>query len=121
MRFFPRTRLAAWLRTIRRGEESRERARDRGDDEERPDLEGDVDDAPGCRQRVLDLRGDGQELHRREEERVAEVVDVALPEVALERPDEHRADRVNGNRERERDSETGDEPAMPFLPRPQAV
>ena len=39
-------------------------------------ISADVDDATGGRERVLELRRDGQQLHRREEERVAERVDL---------------------------------------------
>ena len=72
-----------WLAPVAWREERGERAADRGDDDDRPDLEDDVDDPAGGGQRVLQLRGDSQQLNGREEDRVAEAVDLGAVGVAL--------------------------------------
>ena len=74
-----RGRLAAPVerRAVAGLEEGRDRAGRAGDHDHRPDLESDVDDPTTDRERVADLGRHGQELHGREEERVAEAVDVA--------------------------------------------
>src|SRR6476619_4868645 len=78
-------------RLVAAEEEGGEGARHRGYDEDRPELEHHVHDPAGGRNRVLQLRGDGQDLHGREEERIAEAVDVAPRQPALERPDQRGA------------------------------
>ena len=50
------------------------------------------------RERVPDLRRHGQQLHRREEERVAERVDVGVRRVSLEHVDRDRPDDVDRRR-----------------------
>ena len=55
-----------------------------GNDEHGPDLEADVDDATRNAEWVLDLRGDGQQLHRGKEECVEHAMDVGLLDVSLE-------------------------------------
>jgi hypothetical protein len=56
----------------------------------------------------------------REEERVAEAVDAAALEAALERPDQRRADEVHERRENEGDDHPREEPSMTLAPRDQA-
>src|SRR6476620_5845450 len=68
-------------------EERGERPGDGGDDADGPQLEDDVDDPPAARDRVLQGAGDGEQLHRREVERVGIPVDVRVLRVPLE--DEH--------------------------------
>jgi SAM-dependent methyltransferase len=101
---------------IARREEGRKRSRDRGHDEERPDLEEDVDDAAGGGERVPDLRGDGQELDGREEDGIAEGVDLGEARMALEHPDEHAADRVDDKGREQREQDPRDQPSVPPLP-----
>ena len=87
-----RGRLGHASLPIARLEEARDRARRAGDDDHRPDLQDDVDDAAGRRERVRDLRRDGEQLHRGEEERIEEGVDVALLRMPLEQVDRDGAD-----------------------------
>src|SRR5690242_17886940 len=61
-------RAATSTASVAAREERRERAGDGGDDEDRPELEEDVDDLPAARQGILERRGDRQDLDRREEE-----------------------------------------------------
>ena len=73
-------------------EERSEAACDCCDDEDRPELEADVDDLAGRRERILDRRRDSQQLYGREERSVAEAVDVATFVAALEYLDQDGAD-----------------------------
>ena len=97
---YPYAGLSFFARRCPRAEERRERAGDRGDDEQRPDLQEHVDEPPGRRHRVAHLRRDREQLHRREEQRVAHRVDVRSDAVVLEPPDQHRAGQVDEQRQR---------------------
>src|ERR1700730_5845149 len=80
-----------WLRRplalVACAEERGEAARDRGDDEDGPRLEGDIDHLAGRRQRVRDARRDGQQLHGAEKGGITESVDVTALLPALKYPD----------------------------------
>ena len=84
-------------------EEGREGTGDGGHDEDRPELEDDVDDLAAARQRILERRRDGQDLDGREEQRIPEPVDVAPLDTALERPHDERPCRVDSDRQEECD------------------
>jgi hypothetical protein len=62
----------AALARVSRAEEGSEAACNCSHDEDRPELEADVDDLAARRERVLDLRRDSQQLHGGEECGVAE-------------------------------------------------
>ena len=67
-------------------EERGERTGDGGHDEDRPELQKNIDDLASARDRVLQRRGDGQDLNRGEEESVSEAVDLASLLAALQQP-----------------------------------
>src|SRR5213076_1476791 len=62
-----RSRTSSPVATLKERRNSAGRA---GNDDHRPYLEDHVDGATRRRERILDLRGHGQELHRREEDGV---------------------------------------------------
>src|SRR3954464_10107784 len=103
-------------RLVTAHEEGGERAGDGGDDEDPPELEGDVDDLASVRDRILEGGGDRHDLGSREEERVAEAVDAAPFQPALVRPQQRRADSVHDSRETEGDDHPGEEPSMALAP-----
>jgi hypothetical protein len=75
--------------------ETPERASQRGDYRDRPDLHEDVENSSARRDRILDLRGDGQQLSCRPERGAAECLDLSLLGVALEQERRDRAEQVN--------------------------
>ena len=85
-----------------------QRTCDRRDDEKGPDLEEDVDDSPGRRQRVLDLGGDREQLHRREEHRIAEAMNVARLDALFEVIDEHGAEQIDDECDPQRQDNSGE-------------
>ena len=87
--------LSLGLARVARAKESGEAACDDGDDEDGPHLEADIDDPPGHRERVLDLRRNGQQLHGGEEGCVTESVDIPAFLAALECPCKHCAGGVD--------------------------
>jgi hypothetical protein len=98
-------------------EERRERPCDGGDHEDRPQLEHDVEHAPGDGQRVLQRRGDRQDLHGGEENGLTVGVDVGSLRSALDEPDAERAEEVDAEGQRERDQEPREEPPVTLAPR----
>src|SRR5262249_54007622 len=97
-------------------EEARGGAGGPGDDEDRQQLEKDVDEAPAGRQGVSELRRDGEQLHGREEERVAERPDLSSVRVTLEVVDEDGADGVDDERRTEDDRQADEQSRVVPLP-----
>jgi hypothetical protein len=98
-------------------EKARDCASRTRDDEHRPDFEEQIDDASGEAKRILDLRRDRQQLHRREEERVEEGVNVGLLRMAFEHVHQNRSDCIDHNGEDQHEQEAADETPMAFFPR----
>src|SRR4029453_14932269 len=76
-------------------EERGHRASRAGHEEHAPDLEQDVQDAPAGGQRVLQRRGYGQQLYRREVERVEDRLDLGARSIPLQEVDRDRADECH--------------------------
>jgi hypothetical protein len=64
------------LARVARAKETGEAACDYRNDEDGPHLEADIDDPAAHRERVLNLRRDGQQLHGGEKDRITESVNV---------------------------------------------
>src|SRR5919201_3753321 len=113
-----RTRSAIyWRLRIRRLEEGGHRAGRACDDDHGPELEHDVDDSAAHRERVLDLRGDRQQLNRGEEGRVAERLHLGAGGVPLEEVDPDGAECVDDERREDYDRQTREQPPVPGLVR----
>src|SRR5450755_3318565 len=90
--------LAAFL------EEAADRAGEPGDHGNRVDLHKHVEDSSSERDRVLDLRGNRQQLSRRPEHSASERVDLSLLGVTLEQETRDRTEHVHpGGRDGDRD------------------
>jgi len=76
-------------------QEAAERAGERRDHRDRVDLHEHVEDSAADRDRILDLRGDGQQLSRRPKRSAAERLDLGLLGVALEQERRDRKQQVN--------------------------
>src|SRR5665213_613503 len=94
--------LALGLARVARAKECGEAACDDGDDEDGPHLEADIDDPAGHRERVLDLRRNGKQLHGGEEGFVTESFDTPALPPALEYPCKHCPSCVDPNGPAER-------------------
>src|SRR5664280_372412 len=94
--------LSLGLARVARAKECSEASCDDGDDKDGPHLEADIDDPSGNRERVLDLRRNGQQLHGGEEGCVTESFDIPAFLAALEYPCEHCADGIDQNGQAER-------------------
>ncbi len=70
---------------------------------------------PGSRQRVLDLRRDGQQLDGGEERGVSQTVDVATLDAELELVGEERAGHSDEEREAEGEHQSRREPPVSLL------
>src|SRR5436190_7657648 len=105
------------LARVAGGEERREAASDRRNDEDRPRLERDVHHLPRRRDRVLERGRDSQELYEGEEDRVAEAVDIAALLPVLEDKDQDRAHGCDRDGQAERDQETSEKAPMPLFDR----
>ena len=109
--------LDSRLTRVARAKESGEAARDHGDDEDRPQLQADIDNPAGRRQRVPDLRRHGQQLHGGEEGCITESVDIPAFLPTLKCPCEHGAGGVDHNCDSERKQQAREESLVPFLNR----
>jgi hypothetical protein len=76
-------------------QEAPERAGEGRDHRDRVDLHEHVEDAAADRDRILDLRGDGQQLSRRPKHSAAERLDLGLLGVALEQERRDCTQQVN--------------------------
>src|SRR5450759_3282572 len=106
---------ALGLARVARAKESGEAACDDGDDEDGPHLEADIDDPAGHRERVLDLRRNGQQLHGGEEGCVTESFDIPAFLAALEYPCKHCAGGVDQNGQAERKYQAREQAPVSFF------
>jgi hypothetical protein len=106
----PSARLVHLLATLLK--ETAERASQRSDYRDRPDLHEDVEDSSARRDRILDLRGDGQQLRCRPEHGAAECFDLGLLGMALEKERRDRAEQVNTDSHQDDRHEVIPQPTM---------
>jgi hypothetical protein len=77
--------------------EAAHRAGKRRDDGDRPDLHEHIEHAPARRDRILDLRGDGQQLCASPKEGAAKGFDLCFLRVPLDEVSQNSADQVDSN------------------------
>src|ERR1019366_6469826 len=107
--------LSLGLARVARAKECGEAACDDGDDEDGPHLEADIDNPAGHRERVLDLRRNGQQLHGGEEGCVTESFDIPTFLAALEYPGKHCAGGVDQNGQAERKYQAREQAPVSFF------